>query len=467
MLALCILAASCHATREREGSGIPVCGNGVLEGEEECEVGSFVDCTTVCGSTGRGACTDDCTVPAPEACTPPQEACGNGVDDDCDGSPEVLDDLENPTGLLDRVWSEHGWWMTAIAPVPDSSGSFVVAASRDNGYGDMSMHLWRIGPDGRVQSGTSSSIFGERWIIMHVLPGLSVRRDGSVVLAFVGKNEGWWDDLYVTILDGDLSPLTDPVWIPSLEWLEPAKPAVVTTEDAIFVLLREYGSRPDAFVAIELDPGTLEVVDERAFTDVPLPRGTIEAVLHGDRIHMCWFSPCTGADDSVYIAGLDTDLSTLEIRRVSSEGVDATAWECAIAAGGERLTMVWEEEGVAKLAAISPDEGYDIFWKRDLPLPSPAPSLQMHGYRIAWTGTRYHVLLGARTHPDEPLFLLAHDSTFEDVDAGIVTHVAPVPERVWRLESAIWNEGRFDLMLLQDNEYPTDSILMSAILSCS
>jgi hypothetical protein len=90
----------------------------------------------------------------------------------------------------------------------------------------------------------------------------------------------------------------------------------------------------------------------------------------------------------------------------------------------------------------------------------------MHGYRIGWTGTGYYVLFGSRTHPDEPLYLLAHDSTFEDADSGIITYVVPLPERIWRLESAIWNEGRFDLMLLQDAEYPEDSILMSAILSC-
>ncbi len=69
------------------------CTNGVdddCDGETDepepggCRPGETVDCTTPCGSTGSGTCSDACWPPDPDACTPPDESC-NGRDDDCDG----------------------------------------------------------------------------------------------------------------------------------------------------------------------------------------------------------------------------------------------------------------------------------------------------------------------------------------------------------------------------------------------
>ena len=50
-----------------------------------CCAGSPVACTTTCDSTGTGACSATCGIPAAAGCTPPAESC-NGHDDDCDGS---------------------------------------------------------------------------------------------------------------------------------------------------------------------------------------------------------------------------------------------------------------------------------------------------------------------------------------------------------------------------------------------
>ncbi|MBN1774706.1 MAG: hypothetical protein JXB32_25835, partial [Deltaproteobacteria bacterium] len=48
-----------------------------------CPRGQPVGCTTTCGSTGTGTCLSSCEIPSPEHCTPPAESC-NGEDDDCD-----------------------------------------------------------------------------------------------------------------------------------------------------------------------------------------------------------------------------------------------------------------------------------------------------------------------------------------------------------------------------------------------
>ncbi|MDI7267887.1 MAG: hypothetical protein QME96_07825, partial [Myxococcota bacterium] len=52
-----------------------------------CRQGAIVPCTTICGSTGSGACTASCQIPAGAACTPPPEVC-NARDDDCDTRPD-------------------------------------------------------------------------------------------------------------------------------------------------------------------------------------------------------------------------------------------------------------------------------------------------------------------------------------------------------------------------------------------
>jgi hypothetical protein len=58
--------------------------NGEIDEDFECSMGVEVNCSTVCGSTGRGICGVDCRIPDPAACNPPEETC-NGIDDNCSG----------------------------------------------------------------------------------------------------------------------------------------------------------------------------------------------------------------------------------------------------------------------------------------------------------------------------------------------------------------------------------------------
>lgn len=65
-------------------NGIDDDGDTLIDEYFECVMGETTDCITECGSTGSGACSPECTLPPPSSCTPPSERC-NGVDDDCDG----------------------------------------------------------------------------------------------------------------------------------------------------------------------------------------------------------------------------------------------------------------------------------------------------------------------------------------------------------------------------------------------
>ncbi|MBN1774264.1 MAG: hypothetical protein JXB32_23595 [Deltaproteobacteria bacterium] len=76
-------AASCTPPAETCNGVDDDCDTSADEGFD-CVQGTTVSCTTTCSSTGTGICTSACAIPAPADCTPPGEACGNGVDDDCD-----------------------------------------------------------------------------------------------------------------------------------------------------------------------------------------------------------------------------------------------------------------------------------------------------------------------------------------------------------------------------------------------
>jgi hypothetical protein len=58
--------------------------DGMVDDGFACAPGAMQTCPTACGTTGSRVCTAACGWPA---CTPPAEAC-NGLDDDCDGTPD-------------------------------------------------------------------------------------------------------------------------------------------------------------------------------------------------------------------------------------------------------------------------------------------------------------------------------------------------------------------------------------------
>jgi len=96
----------------------------------DCIAGADVTCTTTCGSTGAGACTDACAIPSPSSCTPPTETC-NWADDDCG------DDVDE--GLWDELISDvtvAGASTDALGPaLAYGTTSFLIAWSENPGAG--------------------------------------------------------------------------------------------------------------------------------------------------------------------------------------------------------------------------------------------------------------------------------------------------------------------------------------------
>jgi hypothetical protein len=71
-----------------------------------CAVGASISCTTACGSTGTGTCTAECEVSGPDACTPSEEAC-NATDDDCDDDTD--EDFDCVLGSAVTCATRCGW----------------------------------------------------------------------------------------------------------------------------------------------------------------------------------------------------------------------------------------------------------------------------------------------------------------------------------------------------------------------
>jgi hypothetical protein len=65
-------------------------------GEEECTAGSTDPCTSSCGTAGTRGCSAACTW---GDCTPPREACGNAVDDDCDTETDEIEEGQCDPGI--------------------------------------------------------------------------------------------------------------------------------------------------------------------------------------------------------------------------------------------------------------------------------------------------------------------------------------------------------------------------------
>lgn len=88
-----------------------------------CRLGEPVTCTTGCLSTGLGTCSMFCEVPPADECMPPAEACGNGVDDDCDTEVNEGCSTDNDTCAGALNITGGGTFTGSTAGMADDSGN--------------------------------------------------------------------------------------------------------------------------------------------------------------------------------------------------------------------------------------------------------------------------------------------------------------------------------------------------------
>ncbi len=74
--------------------------DGVVDNGFACAAGTTVPCTNNCGAPSMGMCSASCAPPGPGSCVNPTEIC-NGLDDDCDGTIDNEPDADASCSLPD------------------------------------------------------------------------------------------------------------------------------------------------------------------------------------------------------------------------------------------------------------------------------------------------------------------------------------------------------------------------------
>lgn len=134
------------------GAGVPVCGNGVVDGSEQCDGTDLggADCTTFGFSTGTLVCDTSCLYNVSSCATPPG-SCGNGMAEgleECDGS-----DLRAATCASLGYTGGGGLTCTAGCSYDTSSCSCSVCAGSLTASGQTTSY--GPGSDGSVRAGAT------------------------------------------------------------------------------------------------------------------------------------------------------------------------------------------------------------------------------------------------------------------------------------------------------------------------
>jgi len=285
----------------------------VVDNGFACVRGAAVDCTTTCGSTGTGTCTDDCRIPPPGSCQVPDEAC-NGIDDDCD------DDIDEgvfgiTAGPLDVTTDEH-------------RAQHPVIAFGETGY----MLAWQDDRDGNlaelyataVSTAGDLLVNGERLVSNPDEEYLGdIAWDGSNFgLAYSSDNLTSGDfDLWMAVVNEDADRLdSGRVAVRTIDQEHP----MMTWDGSSWAMVwcdnRVYADRYNVFFA-QIEPSLLSIVETSEIQLTITPTDTPphpDIAWSGSEYGIVWND--RGAAEDILFVALGTDgMVTVPPKRITTD----------------------------------------------------------------------------------------------------------------------------------------------------
>ncbi len=439
--------ATCEPPEEQCNGDDDDC-DGEVDEDFDCARGGSRECETECGSAGDQRCEEQCVW---GACEPPVELCGNGVDDDCDGTTDQPEAEFRVT-----VVAEHAglWRFSAIA---DREGYSIASVTQEGALTPARVVITRLEADAE----NVRSVDGLD--LLHNVAGggpTVARCEDYLGIAWTTEQ-----DLRFSVIRDGTSSRSEPVVVEREAIYAPMSFSMIWSGHSFVVAYpwRRGGAGQIRLRRFGTDGGSLGT--SLQVSQASMYVGYPSMTLTDDGVAVAWEDNRNGAFQwEVYLAR-----ATAELRMVGTETRITTSSET----GNARApSLAWNGEGFGLAWVAGEDHREQVFFVR----------LSREGERLG-TARRVAVTRGRARHPSLVWtgheYALAWRSVEGPHDRGNIffvrltsdgRRVAPsisVGDRgVQRGPELLWTGAEYGLLWTSHGEDGTGRVLRLARLRC-